>query len=307
MRTCLALTVVLVVLAVPGSALAQAPAVRLAAPGDCLTNPSCGVGLRSVYGLRVDDALVRLAAPDAGVAALDDGLAEIAVAFTSSPSVSRPDVVALRDDRGLLKPDRIVPVLRSAVLRSHPPAARREIRRRLDAASALVTTRVLRSLNQQVDDGRLPEAVGGEFVDANGLGGARPPRAGRRIVLGHYDFPESETLAHLYAEALRAGGFRVAVRAIGGTRAEAVRALRAGRIAGWPGYARSLLGFLRGQAERRDRITAPLRAALRRIGAEPMRLAPGGNRNVFVTKRETAVRLGIGKLSDLARFWPSAG
>jgi glycine betaine/choline ABC-type transport system substrate-binding protein len=306
MRLPAALSAVLVVLALPGDAVGQAPAVRLAAPADCLTNPSCGVGLRSVYGLRVDSAMVKLTVPDAGVAALDDGLAEIAVAFTSSPSVSRPDVVALRDDRGLLKPDRIVPVLRSAVLRSYAPAARSDIRRRLDAASALITTRVLRSLNQQVADGRLPEAVGGEFVDANGLGGDRPRREGRRIVLGHYSFAENETLAHLYAAALRAGGFRVAVRPIGGARAEAVRALRAGRIAGWPGYSRSLLGFLRGTAERRSGIAAPLRAALARIGAEPTRFAPGENRNVFVAKRDTAARLGVSKLSDLARYWPSA-
>jgi glycine betaine/choline ABC-type transport system substrate-binding protein len=307
MRTRVALSLVLAVLALPGSALAQAPEVRLAAPADCVTNPFCGVGLRDVYRVRVDAALVRLAVPDAGVAALDDGLAEIAVAFTSSPSVSRPDIVVLRDDRDLLEPDRIVPVLRSTVMRSYAPAARRDIRRRLDAASALVTTRVLRALNQQVADGRLPEAVGGEFVDANGLGGDRPRRAGRRIVLGHYDFAENETLAHLYAEALRAGGFRVAVRAIGGPREDAVRASRSGRIAGWPDYARSLLGFLRGEPERRASIAGPLRAALRRIGAEAMRLAPGENRNVFVTKRDIAARLGIAQLSDLARFWPSAG
>jgi glycine betaine/choline ABC-type transport system substrate-binding protein len=307
MRPLAALTAVLAVLALPCAALAQAPEVRLAAPADCLTNPTCGVGLRAVYGVRAEAALVKLTVPDAGVAALDDGLAEVAVAFTSSPSVSRPDVVALRDDRDLLRPDRIVPVLRSAVLRSYPSSARREIRRRLDAASALVTTRILRSLNQQVIDGRLPEAVGGEFVDANGLGGDEPRRQGRRIVLGHQAFPENETLAHLYAEALRAGGFRVAVRAVGGLRREAVRQARAGRIGGWVDYSRSLLGYLRGTPERRSSIAEPLRAALAGIGAEPGRFAPGQNRNVFVMKRDTATRLGIAKLSDLARFWPSAG
>jgi glycine betaine/choline ABC-type transport system substrate-binding protein len=301
----LAVLAVLLALALPAAAGAQGTAVRLAAPSDCLTNPTCGVGLRSVYGLRVDDALVKLAVADAGVGALDDGVAEVAVAFTSSPSVSRPDVLVLRDDKGLLKPDHVVPVVRSRLLRSYGSAAARDIRARLDAASALISTRVLRALNQQVGDGRMPEAVGGEFVDANGLGGDRARRRGPRIVVGYQDFPENETLAYLYAEALRAGGYRVAVRGIGGFRPEARRALRTGTIAVYPDYARSLLAYLRGRPERRAAIGASLRGALARIGAEPQRFAPGQNRNVFVMKRDVAVRLGIAKLSDLSRFWPA--
>jgi glycine betaine/choline ABC-type transport system substrate-binding protein len=304
----LAVAVLLAVaLALPATAIAQAPPVRLAAPSDCLTNPNCGVGLRSVYGLRVNDAFVKLTVADAGVSALDDGLGEVAVAFTSSPSVSRPDVLSLRDDKGLLKPDHVVPVVRSSTLRAYGRSAARDIRRRLDAASALISTRVLRSLNQMVADGRIPEAVGGEFVDANGLGGDRARRRGPRIVVGFQDFPENETLAYLYAEALRAGGYRVAVRSVGDFRSGAIRALRAGRIAVYPDYARSLLGFLRHRPERATSIAAPLRSALARIGAEPQRFAPGQNRNVFVMKRDVATRLGISKLSDLGRYWPAAG
>jgi glycine betaine/choline ABC-type transport system substrate-binding protein len=293
-------------LAAPSAASAQAPPVRLAAPADCLTNPNCGVGLRSVYGLGVDAAFVKLAVADAGVGALDDGLAEVAVAFTSSPSVSRPDVLSLRDDKDLLKADRIVPVVRSSVLRAYGRAGARDIRRRLNDVSTLISTRVLRSLNQQVADGRLPEAVGGEFVDANGLGGDRARRDGPRIVFGYQDFAENETLAQLYAEALRAGGYRVAVRSVNGFRPEAVRLLRAGRIGAYPAYSRSLLAYLLDRPERRASIAAPLRAALAEIGAEPQRLAPGENRNVFVMKRDAAARLGITKVSDLGRYWPAA-
>ena len=293
-------------LALPGAAAAQAPPVRLAAPADCLANPNCGVGLRSVYGLRVDAAFVKLAVADAGVGALDDGLAEVAVAFTSSPSVSRPDVLSLRDDKDLLKPDHIVPVVRSSVLRAYGRDGARDIRRRLNAASALISTRVLRSLNQQVADGRLPEAVGGEFIDANGLGGDRARRSGPRIVFGYQDFAENETLAELYAEALRAGGYQVVVRAAGGFRKETVGMLRAGRIGAYPAYSRSLLGFLLDRPERREGIGAPLRAALARIGVEPQRFAPGENRNVFVMKRDAATQLRITKVSDLARYWQTA-
>jgi glycine betaine/choline ABC-type transport system substrate-binding protein len=175
---------------------AQTPPVRLAAAADCQRNPNCAPGLRRVYHADPTGSLVRLKVADAGVQALDDGIAEVAVAFTSNPQLSRPDIVTLRDDRRMITPDHVVPVVRASLLARYGPA----LRRRVDAASRLLTTLQLRSLNQQVIDGRLPEAVGGDFVDANGLGG-RPAhlRAGPRIVVGFQDFAENETLAHLYA------------------------------------------------------------------------------------------------------------
>ena len=151
-----------------GTARAQDPPVRLAAPADCATNPNCAPGLRRTYGAAPPpSALVRLTVADAGIQALDDGIAEVAVAFSSDPALSRPDIRVLRDDRDMIGPDRVVPVIRSTLLEHYG----RDLRRRLDAASRLLTTLALRGLNQQVIDGRLPEAVGGEFVDANGLGG----------------------------------------------------------------------------------------------------------------------------------------
>jgi glycine betaine/choline ABC-type transport system substrate-binding protein len=283
---------------------AQAQAPRLAAPADCLTNTGCGVGLRSVYGLDVRSVFVPLTVADSGISALDDGTAEVAVAFSSDPQVSRPDVVTLRDDRSMIYPDRIVPVVRRKLLKGYGGAAR-EIRRRLDAASAALSTLALRGLNQSVIDGRLPEAVGGEFIDANGLGGSERRRAGKRIVVGHMAFAENETLAHLYAEALRAGGFRVVVRPVGGLRPEAVRKLRRDQIDLYPAYDGSLLRYLVGTSP--ERLKAGLKRTLARIDVEPMRLSRAQDRNVFVTKTDTAQRLGLARISDLARYWQTAG
>jgi glycine betaine/choline ABC-type transport system substrate-binding protein len=218
----------------PTPAGAQAPPrLRLAAAGDCPRNPNCIPGFRRAYRVDPSSLLVRLKVADAGVQALDDGLAEVAVAFTSNPQVSRPDIVTLRDDRRMITPDHVVPVVRSSLLQRYGPG----LRRRLDAASRLLSTLELRGLNQQVIDGRLPEAVAGEFVDANALGGEPTrTRPGPRIVVGFQDFAENETLAHLYAAALRGAGFRVVVRRAGGLRPETVAALRRGRIDLWPGY-----------------------------------------------------------------------
>jgi glycine betaine/choline ABC-type transport system substrate-binding protein len=280
--------VLLGVVAAPASAQ-----VRLAAPADCSTNPNCLPGLERTYGVK-NAPLVSLKVPDAGIEALDDGLAEVAVAFTSSPKLSRPDVTTLRDDKHMIGPDRVVPVIRSSVLKRYG----RPLRRRLDEASALLSTLALRGLNQQVIDGRLPEAVGGEFADANGLGG-RPARmrSGPRIAIGFQSFAENETLAYFYAEALRGGGFRTVVRPAGGLRQAVVNGVRSGRIDLWPAYDGSAREFLHGRT---------LRAALKRIGAEPLRLSRAQNRNAFVMKNDVAARLGIATLSDLARAWSGA-
>jgi glycine betaine/choline ABC-type transport system substrate-binding protein len=298
--------VVALLVAAPASAQNPAPQVRLAAPSDCFSNPGCGPGLSRVYDLDVQSVFVPLTVADAGVGALDDGLAEVAVAFSTNPEVSRPDVVTLTDDRRMIGSDNIVPVVRSSLLRRYGRRAR-DIRRRLDAASAVLTTLALRGLNQQVIDGRLPEAVGGELIDANGLGGQpRRRHRGPLIVVGFMDFAENETLAWFYAEALRAGGYRVRVRPVGGLRPEAVRRMRRGRIGLWPGYGRSLLRFLGGTGSSTRAVRGPLRRELRPVGAEPLKLARAENRNLFVMKDATAQALGVTKLSDLARYWPAA-
>ena len=277
-----------------GTAAAQSPSVRLAAPVDCPRNANCIPGLKRVYHLDPTSVFVPLKVADVGVQALDDGAAEVAVAFSSNPQLSRPDIVTLGDDRGMVTSDHVVPVVRRSVLRRYGAP----LRRRLDTASALLSTLELRGLNQEVIDGRLPEPVGGEFADANGLGGPSRRRAGPPIVIGYQNFAENQTLAFLYAEALRGAGFRVRVRAAGGLRPQTIAALRRGRIDMWPGYSGSLLGFLHGRS---------LPRALARIGAVPMRLAPAEDRNTFVMKRDVAQQLGVSKLSDLARYWPAAG
>ncbi len=146
-------------------------------------------------------------------------------------------------------------------------------------------------------DGRLSEAVGGEFVDSNGLGAEHARRPGPRIVVGYQDFAESKTLAYLYAEALRGGGYRVAVRSVGGLRPEAVAALRSARIGLYPGYSGSLRKYLGG---------ATLRRALARIHAQPLALTHAQDRNMFAMKADAARQLGIATLSDLARHWALA-
>jgi glycine betaine/choline ABC-type transport system substrate-binding protein len=295
----LAAAVLLATLALAAPAAAQAP-VRLAAPEDCLTNPGCGPGLSEVYGVDVRPVFVPLAVADAGISALDDGVAEVGVAFSTNPQVSRPDILTLADDRGMLGENHLAPVLKRSLLRAYGP----RLRKRIDTVSRLVTTLELRSLNQQVADGRLPEAVGGEFVDANGLGTQQRRRRGPRIVIGHQDFAEAETVAFLYGAALRAAGYRVRVRSVNGFRPEAVRALRRDHINLLVSYSRSLLEYL-GHEQEGGGVRRPLGRALRALRCRVLALAPGESRNLFVMQRAKAQELGIASISDLARHWPA--
>jgi glycine betaine/choline ABC-type transport system substrate-binding protein len=287
----------LAALAVPGAASGE---VRLAAPEDCLANPNCGVGLRQIYRVDVTSAFVPLTVADAGITALDDGLAEVAVAFSSNPAVSRPDVLTLRDDRGMVGEDHVVPIIRRKLLRSYGRRGR-DIRRRVDAASRELGTLDLRGLNQQLEDGREAGEVGAGFIDANGLGGEGKRKHGPRITVGYQDFAENRVLAELYAEALRTRGYRVRVRAIGGLRREAVAALRSGKIDLWPGYSGSLREYFSRGSHR------SLAALVRKIGGRALKQAPAEDKNVFVMKRDVAAGLGVTKLSDLKAQWPAAG
>jgi glycine betaine/choline ABC-type transport system substrate-binding protein len=280
--------------------------LRFAAAQDCLTNPNCGVGLKRVYHVDITSVFVPLTVADGGIGALDAGVADVAVAFSSNPEVSRRDVVTLIDDKGMGGPDPVVPVLRAKTLRAYSTTDARLIYRRLNAASRVLSTRALRQLNQQTGDGRLPEAVGGEFIDANGLGEAgRKKRHGPRIVIGFQDFTENETLAYMYAEVLRSAGFRVKVKPIGGFRPEAVKALRRGKISLWPGYAGSLLAFLTGKRpDNKATIAKRLARALKKFGGRTAKFAPGEDRNLIVTKTDTAAARGLKTLSDVAKYWP---
>src|SRR3954463_733062 len=137
---------------------AQTPQVRLAAGTDCPTNINCIPGFKRVYGIDPTGVFTALKVADAGLQALDDARAEVAVAFSSNPQLSRPDILTLTDDKHMISADHILPIVRTSMLRRYGPG----LKRRLNAASALLSTLELRGLNQRVIDGRLPEAVGGE-------------------------------------------------------------------------------------------------------------------------------------------------
>jgi osmoprotectant transport system substrate-binding protein len=123
----------------------QAPLLRLGAPPECPSRPYCLVGLRKTYGLQFG-TLVPLDSEPERVAALREGVVDVALLFTTDGSLAAGDLVALRDDRHLQPAENLVPVVSTrAVLRYGG-----QLTHTLDQVSAALTTANLRFLNWRV-------------------------------------------------------------------------------------------------------------------------------------------------------------
>jgi osmoprotectant transport system substrate-binding protein len=97
--------------------------------------------------------------------ALDAGLVDVAVLFTTDPAIGS-EVVALTDDRGLQPAENVTPIVHRDVLRRWG----REPAERLDRVSRLLTTEALRSLNADAASGdRAPSDVAAAWLAREGL------------------------------------------------------------------------------------------------------------------------------------------
>jgi osmoprotectant transport system substrate-binding protein len=134
-------------------------------PPECPSRPQCLAGLRRVYGLKFKE-FVRL---DAGGPvtrqALKDGYVDIALLFTTDPSIERDGLVELVDDRNLQPAENIVPLMRTEVVERFGP----DPAKLLDAVSAHLTTQVVTALNAQVENGKTAAAVAAGWLKVESL------------------------------------------------------------------------------------------------------------------------------------------
>src|SRR5689334_15007992 len=121
-----------------------------------------------------------------------------------------------------------------------------------------------------------------------------PPPAGRAdttITVGSFDFPESILLAHIYAGALAAKGFRVRVMPDLGTRELVDPALMNGLIQIVPEYTGSALDFLSmGRVDATSDAMATYRSLTRsaeRRGLVAAQPAPAQDANAIVVTAAT--------------------
>lgn len=125
--------------------------------------------------------------------------------------------------------------------------------------------------------------------------------SGDGIKVGSANFPESETVADVYAEALRANGFNVDTKLGIGSREAYVPAVKSCAISVIPDYTGNLLQYLDKNSTASDAtaIDAALRTALGSdlsIGTP----APGQDSDAVVVTKATADRWNLHTIADLA-------
>jgi osmoprotectant transport system substrate-binding protein len=148
-------------------------------------------------------------------------------------------------------------------------------------------------------------AAGGQGQPAQAAGTAADTAAGHPvIVVGSFNFPESVTLAYLYADALAARGYPVRVLPSLGPRELVDPALMAGLIQLLPEYTGSALEFVSlGRVQATASIEATVAAlawAMTGRGLILGRPAAAQDGNAIVVTAATAGRYRLGTISSLA-------
>jgi osmoprotectant transport system substrate-binding protein len=117
-------------------------------PLECSTNPSCGPGLKDVYGIDIAALQVEnLGACSGEIAtALNESGIDVAEVCTTQADIARYNLVLLQDDKKLIPAQNIAPVVRNDLLAAAPA----DFKTTLNAVSAKLTTDELTKLNVRV-------------------------------------------------------------------------------------------------------------------------------------------------------------
>jgi osmoprotectant transport system substrate-binding protein len=143
-----------------------APRLAFGGPAECPGRAYCLPGLKRTYGLRFK-SFIRL---DAGgpltLQALTEGNVDVALLFSTDPSIPARHLVVLADDRGLQPAENITPLVRRDVIVRYGP----NLVAVLNRISALLDTGTLRALDALVElAGQDPRLVAGRWLRAHGL------------------------------------------------------------------------------------------------------------------------------------------
>jgi osmoprotectant transport system substrate-binding protein len=119
-------------------------------PPECMARETCLLGLEDVYDLEFESFVSLDPGGPLTESALSGGEVDVAVMFSTSPALSDPGYVALKDDRRLQPPENVVPVVRTSTIKDNEG-----VDDVIDLVSARLTTADLRRLNELVDSGTL--------------------------------------------------------------------------------------------------------------------------------------------------------
>jgi osmoprotectant transport system substrate-binding protein len=139
--------------------------LRISAPSDFPEREDGLLGLQRVYGAGFSDIEVIAVAPGLKYQALEQGDAEVVLAFSTDGEIADLDLVVLEDDKGLWPPYHVAPFVRKDILDANPSIADA-----LNPVAPLLTNDVMQRLNARVSiDGEEPVDVARAFLQESGL------------------------------------------------------------------------------------------------------------------------------------------
>lgn len=278
--------------------------LTLGGPPECPQRPFCAVGLKNTYGLDFKLFLPLDAGGPLSLSAVKSGLVDVALLFTSDPSIQVNDLVLLEDDKKLMLADNLVPVVRNDLLTKAPGLADL-----INPFMAKLTQEALTDLNKQVTvDGKDSKSVAGAWLAANGLTAGGTSGNGITAKVGSTNFYEQEILGEIFAQVLEANGFKVERKFQLGNREVVFPALQKGDIDILAEYAATALEYVNkaaGEATSDPAATvAKLKERLAPLKLTAFDFAPATDQNGFVVTKATADKYKLTKLSDLANPAP---
>ena len=139
----------------------------LGGPAECPQRPFCAVGLKNTYGITFKDFKPLDAGGPLTVAALEGKQIDVALIFTSDPSITAKGFVLLDDDKHLQLADNIVPVVRKELLAKDASGGIKDL---LNKVSAKLSQSELGDLNKQVSiDKKDSKDVAAAWLKKQGL------------------------------------------------------------------------------------------------------------------------------------------
>jgi len=138
----------------------------ISAPSDFPEREDGLLGLQRVYGEGFNEIEVLPVAPGVKYQAIQDGSAQVVLAFGTDGQITGYDLVVLEDDLGLWPPYNVAPVVRQEVLEANP-----EVAERFNAVTTSLTDEVLSDLNWRVDgdEKQDPRDVAEDYLTENGF------------------------------------------------------------------------------------------------------------------------------------------
>lgn len=145
--------------------VSHAAGLTLGGPPECPDREYCLRGLTRVYGMTFAE-FVALDGASRSHRALQEGVVDVAVMFTTDGHLAMQDLVTLEDDRHLQPPENVVPAVRSDVVDRHGE----RVVEAIDRVSERLTTTSLRLLNWRVSvAGRAPQSEAEGWLIRQGL------------------------------------------------------------------------------------------------------------------------------------------